>query len=240
LSREILAVQPSAVQNPPMTFPPEPSQRIHKAWLALEFSALFLGVPAVVAAGWVPVLVIPLLLLMAVGCGLALRYRHQICLGDLLRPHVSGTEWRSLLLHFLIALPCLAVLLWAIKPAAMFSLMCQHTSTWLLVMLAYPIVSVLPQELIYRAFFFVRYRPLFGQGGGVLLASAAVFGFGHVVFHNWPAVILTWIGGWLFANTYQRTASLLLVSAEHALYGCAIFTIGYGNFFFDGTLRLLR
>jgi len=236
----MLAVQPPAVQNPPMTFPPEPSQRMHKIWLALECGALFLGVPAVVATGWVPVLVIPLLLLMAVGCGLALRYRHGIRVGDLLRPQVPGTEWRSVLLRYLIALPCLAALLWAIKPAAMFSLMCQHTRIWLLVMFAYPLVSVLPQELIYRAFFFVRYRPLFGQGGAMLLANAAVFGFGHVVFHNWPAVLLTWVGGWLFAKTYQRTSSLVLVSAEHALYGCAIFSIGFGQYFFDGTMRLIR
>jgi membrane protease YdiL (CAAX protease family) len=223
-----------------MPFPPEPRYRIQSARRALECGALFLGVPAVIAAGWLPVLVIPLLLLMAVGCGLTLQYRHKIHLRDLLQPKVPRAEWRRILLLHLIALPCLTALLWAIQPAAMFSLVCRHTGIWLFVMFAYPLVSVLPQELIYRAFFFERYRPLFGRGIGMTLASAAVFGFGHVVFHNWPAVILTCAGGGLFATTYQRTSSLLLVSVEHALYGCAIFTIGYGQFFFDGTLRLFR
>lgn len=70
--------------------------------------------------------------------------------------------------------------------------------------------------------------------------AAVVFAFGHIVFGNWLAVVLTGIGGWLFGTTYRRTASLGLVAVEHALYGCAIFTIGYGQFFLDGTLRLLR
>jgi membrane protease YdiL (CAAX protease family) len=63
---------------------------------------------------------------------------------------------------------------------------------------------------------------------------------GHIVFRNWPAILLTCAGGWLFGTTYRRTSSLLLVSVEHALYGCAIFTIGYGNYFFDGSRRLFR
>ena len=74
----------------------------------------------------------------------------------------------------------------------------------------------------------------------MIMASAAVFGFGHIVFRNWPAVALTFAGGWLFATTYRRTSSLVLVSAEHALYGCAIFTIGYGQYFFDRYLWLFR
>jgi len=74
----------------------------------------------------------------------------------------------------------------------------------------------------------------------MIIANAVAFSVGHVVFHNWPAVALTLLGGWLFANTYERTSSLRLVAVEHALYGCAVFTIGYGAFFFEGTLRLFR
>jgi hypothetical protein len=44
----------------------------------------------------------------------------------------------------------------------------------------------------------------------------------------------------LFGITYQRTSTLLVTAAEHALYGCAIFTIGFGEFFVEGTLRWLR
>ena len=141
---------------------------------------------------------------------------------------------------YVISVPCMVAFLWWIKPDAMFSLILQHPKIWLLVMIAYPIISVLPQEFIYRVFFFERYQPLFGSGVTMIVASASVFSLGHIVFHNWPAVILTFVGGCLFGRSYQRTASLLLVSIEHALYGCAVFTIGYGAYFVEGTLRLFR
>jgi membrane protease YdiL (CAAX protease family) len=212
------------------------SPRAQKFWLALECGALFIGAPAAGATALLPAPVIPLLLLVALGCGLALRLRYKISLRDLLRTHVPAREWRRILVIYLVAVPCLVGLLWFIKPAALFSLLLQHTGIWLLVMFAYPILSVFPQELIYRAFFFKRYQPLFGQGRGMILASAALFSFGHVLFHNWPAILLSFAGGCLFGRTYQRTSSLLPACIEHSLYGCAAFTIGYGAFFFDSTV----
>jgi membrane protease YdiL (CAAX protease family) len=138
-----------------------------------------------------------------------------------------------MLVRYLISIPGLAGLLWWMHPSLMFLLLRRHPGIWLLILVAYPILSVFPQELIYRAFFFERYRPLFGRKLGRTLASAIAFAFGHLVFHNPVAVVLTFLGGWLFATTYQRTSSLLCVSAEHALYGCTLFSLGYGPFFVD-------
>ncbi len=218
----------------------EQALRGQKLWLALECGALFVGAPAMGAAGRQPVPVVPILLLMAVGCWLMLRLHYKIRLRELMQFQVPGPEWRRILVTYLIALSCLLGLLWLIKPEAMFSLICRHTKIWLLVMIGYPVVSVFPQELIYRAFFFERYRLLFGRGYGMILASAALFSFGHLFFHNWPAVLLSFAGGWLFGRTYQKTSSLWLTCVEHALYGCAAFTIGYGEFFFDATMRSYR
>lgn len=218
----------------------ESVNHVQKIWLAIECIAMFLGVPAAVAAQWVPVPVIPVLLVMTVGCWLTLQWRHKIRLLSLLRPKVPGHEWRRVLAIYMVAVPCLLGLLWLIDPSVMFFLMCRHTGFWLLIMFAYPVFSVFPQELVYRAFFFERYRPLFGRGAGMVLASAAAFGFSHIVFHNYISVALTFAGGWLFATTYRRTSSLVFVSAEHALYGCAIFTIGYGQYFFDRMLWPFR
>ena len=214
--------------------------RFQKIWLAIECIALFLGVPAVVAAQWVPVPVIPVLLVMTAGCWLTLQWHHKIQIRSLLQTRVPNGEWKRIILIYLIAVPSLSVLLWAIDPPVMFFLVRRHTGFWLPIMFIYPIFSVFPQELVYRAFFFERYRPLFGSGPIMIMASAVVFGFGHVVFHNYVSIILTFLGGLLFAITYRRTSSLIIVSAEHALYGCAIFTIGYGQFFFDRMLWLFR
>jgi len=210
---------------------------VREFWLAAECGALFAGVPVACAAGWMPVSIIPLLVVMAGLCWLVLRRQRQRS-GRPERPDwTPGREWRRILRTYALALPVMVVLLWFIRPAALLSLPARHPGIWLLVMVAYPVISVLPQELIYRVFFFERYDPLFGRGRGMLAANAAAFSLGHLVFHNWPAVLLTLAGGWLFARTYQRTRSWGLVAAEHALYGCAVFTLGYGGFFYEGTLR---
>ena len=88
--------------------------------------------------------------------------------------------------------------------------------------------------MIYRRFLRRRYAPLFGQGAGFVAASALAFGFAHILFLNWVAIALTLAGGLLFARAYTAHNSLGLVCLEHALYGCLIFTIGLGQYFFTG------
>jgi len=100
---------------------------------------------------------------------------------------------------------------------------------WAALMLLYPVLSVYPQGIVFRAFVFERYRDVFGSGAGLVLASAAAFAYVHIVFHNRLALILTGLGGILFGMRYLQTGSLLITSVEHSLYGCAIFTIGMGR-----------
>jgi uncharacterized protein len=107
---------------------------------------------------------------------------------------------------------------------------------WGIVMVAYPILSVYPQGLLYRAFFFERYRSLFPGHWAMIVASAVAFGFLHIIFRNPLAVVLTFAGGLLFAARYAETGSLAASSFEHALYGCWIFTIGLGQYFYHGTI----
>jgi membrane protease YdiL (CAAX protease family) len=101
----------------------------------------------------------------------------------------------------------------------------------------YPLLSVYPQELLYRSFLLHRYRPVFGDGTGAAAASAVAFGCAHLMFHNVLSVLLTLVGGWLFARRYQRSRSLLTASVEHALYGVLAFTIGLGALFYHGAAR---
>jgi membrane protease YdiL (CAAX protease family) len=53
-----------------------------------------------------------------------------------------------------------------------------------------------------------------------------------VIFENWIAPVLTLIGGLLFAWTYARTRSQVVASFQHALFGCFLFTIGLGWYFY--------
>jgi uncharacterized protein len=105
---------------------------------------------------------------------------------------------------------------------------------WSLVMVLYPVLSVYPQGIIYRAFVFSRYRDLFGPAWVIVLVSATAFAYVHIVFRNPLALVLAFLAGLLFAGRYLQTGSLLVSSFEHALYGCAIFTIGLRHWFYHG------
>ena len=111
----------------------------------------------------------------------------------------------------------------------------ERPTLWIAIMILYPVLSVWPQEVVYRAFFHHRYAPILSNTLARILVSAFVFGFMHVVFLNWLAPLMTLAGGLLFAWTYERSKSLLAVTIEHALWGCLVFTIGIGWYFYGGS-----
>jgi len=99
---------------------------------------------------------------------------------------------------------------------------------WIIIVLVYSLLSVYPQELIYRTFFFLRYESLFKDPKMFTFINAIVFCLAHLLFKSTLVLILTFLGGILFAWTFQRTRSTLLVSIEHAIYGSWLFTVGMG------------
>lgn len=142
-----------------------------------------------------------------------------------------------------VILPLFAIAAFAIwmgvhrfAPSLEWSFVRESPAFWAVVMVAYPVLSVYPQGLLYRAFFFERYAELFPGKWAMILASAAAFAFLHIVFRNWLAVGLTFAGGLLFALNYAETGSLATSSFEHALYGCWLFTVGLGQYFYHGTI----
>ncbi|MGF1635383.1 MAG: CPBP family intramembrane glutamic endopeptidase [Phycisphaerae bacterium] len=147
-------------------------------------------------------------------------------------------RWPGVVLLFVPGAVALLAGVWLLEPARLFYLPMERPVVWLVVMTAYPLVSVWPQELLYRTFFFHRYETVLGGRWPTLLLSAATFGWMHVLFLNWVAVVLTLIGGLIFAWRYDHTRSTLAVSVEHALYGQWIFTIGLGWYFFSGARQI--
>jgi membrane protease YdiL (CAAX protease family) len=144
-------------------------------------------------------------------------------------------EWKFVLARACALCALIGLGVWLFLPDHLFLLVRRAPMVWLAVMVLYPILSVYPQEVFFRAFFFHRYQGLVGRGAGAIVAGAALFGFVHIVFGNWISIVLSSAGGLLFARTYLTSRSLALVSIEHALYGNFIFTIGLGEFFFHGT-----
>ena len=203
--------------------------------LALEFSTIFVVLPLLIYYRLIPNWPIPFLLLASLGAFLYVRHAAGFDATQLSSwGHISS---RLLPLFFrdAILLVLLGIAVWFFAPQLLFSLLKRAPLLWAAIMVLYPVVSVYPQELLYRAFFFHRYQPLFGSGWVMLAASALAFGFVHIIFGNWLSVVLCVFGGFLFASTYHSSGSLLLTCIDHAIFGDFIFTIGLGQFFYHGS-----
>lgn len=117
--------------------------------------------------------------------------------------------------------------LWAAREGVeWFNLPRNEPRRWALLSLLYPLLSVYGQEILFRAWFFHRYGPLFHSQWQAVWINACVFGYAHLLFRNPVGVALTMVGGVLFARTWIRTKSMVAVSLEHALFGYWVFTIG--------------
>ena len=102
---------------------------------------------------------------------------------------------------------------------------------WLIVIFIYPFLSVIPQELVYRVFFFQRYFPNINRFYFPMFLNLAVFAYGHLVFGNMHAIIITAIVSPIFTYAYLKKSFLTCVIL-HTLGGQIIFTLGLGKYFF--------
>jgi membrane protease YdiL (CAAX protease family) len=209
----------------------------HKGALITEFILLFVGLPVLFRLLPVRLSPLPALWLAALYCLCVLRRTSGFNSTLLWNAEPLAGSIGSVLAIFTIAAIVITAAVWRLRPQILFGFVCSAPLFWALVMVLYPVLSVYPQGIIYRAFFFERYRPLFSSPAAMILASAAVFAFSHIIFRNPWSVALTFPAGLLFAWRYQMTGSLLVSSLEHAFYGCFIFTVGLGGLFYHGASR---
>lgn len=116
-----------------------------------------------------------------------------------------------------------------VSPELLFDMPRNRPGLWLILLVAYPLLSVIPQELIWRTLFFERYGRLFPSVEWAAIANGACFGLAHLFFWSWVTVALTAIGGAAFAYGYLKAGrgrGLLTAAAMHALTGAAMFTLG--------------
>ena len=102
---------------------------------------------------------------------------------------------------------------------------------WLLVILIYPFLSVIPQEIVYRVFFFQRYFPSKKSFYFLTLLNMITFSYGHIVFNNVHAILITAIVSPVFTYAYLKKSFFTCIIL-HALGGQIIFTLGLGKYFF--------
>ena len=207
-----------------------------KLALTTEFSVLFLLLPLAVRVLPIRLPLIPILWLATLYCWLTLRHDPTFPRTALWNSAAIAPNLLSVLILFAVIGTAITLSVRLFAPDLLFTFVRTRPALWAVVMVAYPILSVYPQGIVYRAFLMHRYTSLFPNPVALILVSAAAFGFMHLVFRNPIAPTLTFFGGILFAWRYHHTQSLAVSSLEHALYGCLLFTVGLGQYFYGGTI----
>ena len=193
-------------------------------------AGIFLGIPLLLCGNFVPRPKIMILLAVCIVSLVLLLCDKTFERG---RFGANGFRiWRPLVVRFVLIAGCLSLYTALAEPENALALLRRNPSLWAIIMITYPVFSVVPQEIIYRAFFFHRYGLLFANEKTGVVVNAALFAFAHIFFRNWVAVIGAFVAGLFWATTYLASRSLLVVSVEHALYGTLVFTLGIGHYFY--------
>jgi membrane protease YdiL (CAAX protease family) len=209
-----------------------------KYYLAFELLGIFVILPAVIYA-LLPVPILPVLWIVSFLSIWAVFKDKTFDRDSLWRASELKKNYKNLLIQFILIAAVMIVLVSLFIPDHLFSLIEQKPMFWAFIVILYPLISAYPQELLYRTFFFHRYRMFFKKKWQIITVNALLFGYMHIIFQNWVAVGLTLLGGFLFASIYQKTRSTFFVSVTHALYGDLIFTVGLGPYFYNGTILTL-
>ena len=213
------------------------ASRAPRARLAAEFAALYLAAPVAVAVALPPSLLLPLVLTLT-AAGAALLHA------------TPGFEWRDLttgwrriawgrvaVLAALTTAVGLAVVL-ALRPGALLEPGRSMPLLLVAIVVLYPPLSALPQEILFRPLFFRRYGVLLPRGETArIVLNAAVFSLAHLVYWSWVVTLLTFAGGLAFAHAYHVRRSFPEAVALHAAAGCVLFALGLGAWFYAGNAR---
>lgn len=180
--------------------------------------------------------IVPLVLIAATGCLFYLIKDKNFNSKVLWRTQNIFVHLKKILMTFILPALLISVFTYFFHKAYFLAFPKSRPILWFIVMLLYPLLAAYPQELIFRGFFFHRYNSLFPNKTVMIVLNGLSFGLAHLVYANWIAVILSTLGGILFAYRYLKCNSILTVGIEHGLWGDFLFTIGLGWYFYSGSI----
>lgn len=143
----------------------------------------------------------------------------------------DAADRRAAFWRFCLCVPLIAMASYFLVPERFMTFPFERPRLWLSVMLLYPVLSVIPQVVIFRAFFFERYGNLFASRL-LWLVNGLCFGLAHAFYGNWIAPTGSFLAGVMLAYSFEQHRSVKWGVIEHAAYGCLAFTLGIGWFFF--------
>ena len=207
--------------------PPTPAR------LRVEFVTLFIATPVALAV-FLPAenLFAALFALLALSVLLLVR-TPGFAWGSLWRGRVS---WRRVLVFAAIAAGLSVLLVTVLRPEALLMPGLAAPGLLVAIVLLYPLLSALPQELMFRVLFFERYGTVLPSGAAGLILNAAVFSLAHLIYWNWIVAAMTFAGGLAFAQSYRDRRSFPEAVVLHAVAGDVLFALGMGAWFYSGNV----
>lgn len=202
--------------------------RTQQQYLAIEFFLLFIVLPISLVIPYNPIIKVATIVIGFV-------YLLYVLIRKVKMKWLpsKSLQWATFFKETFIKLIVIAIVtglfVYFLDRPSLFCVPINNTKLWLIILGVYTFISVWPQEIIYRTFFFARYGDLFKDKRLLILVNAIVFCLAHLLLKNVLVLVLTFVGGLLFAWTYHKHKSTIMVSIEHALYGNWLFTVGMGE-----------
>nr|WP_237212438.1 CPBP family intramembrane glutamic endopeptidase [Ruegeria lacuscaerulensis] len=202
----------------------------------MEFGLFFIAVPVLIAVFFPPDWMFPSLLTFT-AIGILLLHLTPGFAWAELRHNWRNWSWGELAAFtFAMAVFCSAFVMMT-RPGAAFSLLRHRPELLAVILLAYPVLSALPQELLFRSLFFRRYHAILPNGRAAYLLNAALFSLAHLMYWSWIVTIMTFGGGLLFTWAYRKRGSFFYAVLLHAIAGNIIFAAGLGVYFYSGNVQ---
>ncbi len=216
--------------------PTDPARRVTQGRLWLEFAALFVVGPVVLATLLPPAAMWTGLLATA-AAGLVLLHRTRGFAWSELTVGAGRISWR-LVAAFTAVTVLVAAEVLAGTGRGAFGLIRANPALMAAIVVFYPFVSALPQEIVFRPLFFRRYGGLLPRDVRLqVLLNAGLFSLAHLMYWSWIVAAMTFAGGLVFAWSYRVRRNFFEAVVLHAAAGIAVFVMGLGAFFYSGNVR---
>lgn len=203
---------------------------LRRARLWAEFVGLYVAAPLAMALLLPPGWMFPMLFSVT-ALGLVLLHGTEGFHWADLRQGMREINWRFVGVFTGVTAAICAGVIAVFAPDEMFNILRAQPMLLLMIVLLYPVLSALPQELVYRPLFFRRYGALLPRAKGAVVLNAALFSAAHLMYWSWIVAAMTFAGGVVFAASYELRRNFPQAVVLHAIAGNLIFLIGLGIYF---------
>lgn len=219
-------IKDSAMVGPPVALPR----------LRVEFGLFYIVLPLIIAVLFPPNWMFPALFALT-GLGIMLLHWTPGFQWAELRYDWANWSLREVVLFTAFMSVFCVGLIQVMHPDAAFLLLIHRPEMLALIWIGYPVLSALPQELLFRPLFFRRYHAILPEGRAAYVLNAAIFSFAHLMYWSWIVALMTFAGGLLFTWAYRQRGSFFYAVLLHAIAGNIIFAVGLGVYFYSGNVQ---